>query len=221
MSPAKFSSKILILLGILIIPSVGYLLVSSGKNNFQKLDVFGPKEPVADHPGDTIYHTIAPFSLIAQDNSPFSDKNLEGKIYVTDFFYATCQTICPKMSMQLKRVQEAYKDDPEILLVSHTVNPEKDTVKALAAYAKEYGAISGKWFFLTGPKEELYNLARNSYFLATFPGNGGPDDFIHSEKIVLVDKDKRIRGYYDGTDYESVNNLIDEIKVLKWEYADR
>ena len=219
MSPYKPSYKALILLAILIVPSIAYLLVSSGKNNYNKLEIFGPKEPVLSHPGDTIYHSIAPFSLIAQDGSDFSDKNLEGKLFVADFFFATCQTICPKMSMQMKRIQEAYKDDSEIVLVSHTVNPEKDTVNALAAYAESFGAIKGKWVFLTGDKKELYDLARYSYFLATMPGDGGPDDFIHSEKLVLVDKDKRIRGYYDGTDYADVNNLIDDIKVLKWEYA--
>ena len=118
----------------------------------------------------------------------------------------------------MKRVQEAYKDDPEISLVSFTVNPEKDTVEALAAYAVEYGAVPGKWFFLTGDKKQIYDLARNSFFITAMKGDGGPDDFVHSEKIVLIDKEKRIRGFYDGTDYESVNLLIDEIKVLKWEY---
>ena len=221
MSPLKLSYKALILLGILLIPSLAYLIVSSGENKYRQLDFFGPKEPVVGKPGDTIYHTIAPFELIDQNNSTFSDKNLESKIFVANFFFATCKTICPKMSMQMKRVQEAYKDDPEIMLLSHTVDPDRDTVSALTSYAKEYGAINGKWFFLTGDKKVIYDLARNSYFLAAMPGDGGPDDFIHSEKIVLIDKDKRIRGYYDGTDYEDVNNLVDEIKVLKWEYSHR
>ncbi len=220
MSPAKPSYKAFILLAILIIPSIGYLIVSRGENNYQKLEILGPKEPVSAKPGDTIYHSIAPFSLLSHNGTVFTDKNLEGKIYVADFFFATCQTICPKMSMQMKRVQEAYKDDNDILLVSHTVNPERDSVNALAAYAVEYGALPNKWFFLTGDKKELYDLARHSYFLAAMPGDGGPDDFIHSEKVVLVDKNKRIRGYYDGTDYESINLLIDEIKVLKLEMAD-
>jgi protein SCO1 len=217
MSPVKLSFKALILAGILLIPSAAYLLISKGKNNYQRLEIYGPKEPVTGQPGDTVYHTIAPFELVAHDSTVFSDKNLKNKIVVADFFFATCQTICPKMSMQMKRVQEAFRDDPEIVLISHTVNPEKDTVAALSAYASEYGALSGKWYFLTGDKKQLYDLARNSYFLAALPGDGGPDDFIHSEKLVLVDKNKRIRGYYDGTDYEDVNLLIDEIKVLKLE----
>ncbi len=217
MGAVKPSYKALILLGILLVPSLAYLIVSRGKNNYQRLEIFGPKEPSATNAGDTTYHTIAPFELTAHNNSVFSDKDLEGKIYVADFFFATCQTICPKMSMQMKRVQEAYKEDPDVILISHTVDPDRDTVNALASYAAEYGAISGKWFFLTGEKKEIYDLARHSYFLAAMPGDGGPDDFIHSEKLVLVDKHKRIRGFYNGTDYEDVNLLIDEIKVLKWE----
>ena len=121
----------------------------------------------------------------------------------------------------MKRIQEATKDNDLIALVSHTVNPEKDTVSVLRDYAKEYGAISGKWYLLTGDKKQIYDLARNSYFVAAVPVNpeksGGPDDFIHSEQLILVDKHKHIRGFYDGTDYEDVNRLLDEIKVLEWE----
>jgi protein SCO1 len=217
MSPTKRNYGILIILTILLVPSIAYLIVSSGKNQYSKLEIFGPKEAGAE-PGDTAFHTIASFELDGHNGSTFISKSLDGKIYVADFFFATCQTICPKMSMQMKRVQEAYKDDPEILLVSFTVNPEKDSVAALDAYATQYGAIPGKWTFLTGNKEIIYDLARKSYFITAMQGDGKPDDFIHSEKIVLVDKDKRIRGFYDGTDYEDINLLIDEIKVLKWEY---
>ncbi|HMT29409.1 MAG TPA: SCO family protein [Bacteroidia bacterium] len=218
MTLSKSFSKFLIALGILLVPSISYLIIKSGKNNYSRLDIFGPKEPSATNPKDTLYHKVADFNLISQDGKEFSGKQLQGKIYVVDFFFATCQTICPKMTMQMKRVQEAYKSDPEILLISHTVNPEKDTVESLARYAAEYGAEAGKWYFLTGDKKTIYDLARNSYFITAMQGDGGADDFIHSEKLVLIDKDRRIRGFYDGTDYESVNLLIDEIKVLKWEY---
>lgn len=217
MALSKSFSKALILIGILVIPSIGYIIVSSGKNNYVPLAIFGPKEP-SSVVGDTVYHTVAPFSLPDQSGKIFSSDELKDKIYVADFFFATCKTICPKMTMQMKRVQEAYKVDPEIMLLSYTVNPEKDTVEALARYAEENGAIPDKWHFLTGDKKQIYDLARNSYFVTAMKGDGGPDDFVHSEKLVLIDKDKRIRGFYDGTDYESVNLLIDEIKVLKWEY---
>jgi len=219
MHNSKTTSRVIIILSILLIPSIGYLIVSSGKNKYTHLEIFGPKEPSATVPGDTVYHTIAPFELDAHTGERFSSKQLEGKIYVADFFFATCQTICPKMSMQMKRIQEAYKNDPEIVLVSHTVNPERDSVEALAAYAIEYKAIPGKWTFLTGDKQQIYELARKSYFITAMEGDGGVDDFIHSESLVLIDKEKRIRGFYDGTDYEDVNLLIDEIKVLKWEYT--
>lgn len=209
---------LLAILAVLVLPSVAYLLISTGKNDYQRLEIFGPKE-ASRIPGDTIYHTIAPFELVSSSGNPFGSDSLKNKIFVAEFFFATCQTICPKMSMQMKRVQEAYLDDKEISLISITVNPEKDTVPALAEYAHKMGAIPGKWSFLTGQKRPIYDLARNSFFLAAMPGDGGPDDFIHSEKLVLVDKEMRIRGYYDGTDYADVNLLMDEIKVLKWEYA--
>jgi protein SCO1 len=218
MSKISTFNKALILLGILLIPSLAYLLITRGKNNYTRLEIFGPREAVSTGSNDTLYHTVSSFDLIAENGERFSSAALENKIVVTEFFFATCQTICPKMSMQMKRVQDAYKDDPEIMLLSFTVNPEKDSAEALASYAKEYNAIPGKWKFLTGDKKQIYELARKSFFLTAVEGDGGPDDFIHSEKLVLVDKDKRIRGYYDGTDYESVNLLIDEIKVLKWEY---
>jgi protein SCO1 len=215
MSSSKGVSKALIILSILLIPSIGYLILSTGDNQYQRLEIYGPKEPAGN---DTLYHTIGDFKLISHTGDSLSLQNLKGKIFIADFFFATCQTICPEMSMQMKRVQEAYRDDNEILLVSHSVNPVQDTVEALAAYATEYEAIPGKWFFLTGDKPQIYDLARKSYFITAMEGDGGPGDFIHSEKLVLVDKEGRIRGYYDGTDYEDVNKLIDEIKVLKWEY---
>lgn len=219
MSKAVSFSRILIVVAILLVPSIAYLIISRGENQYEKLQIFGPREPGSANPADTIYHTIASFSLPAHNGSTFTDGDLDGKIYVADFFFATCPTICPKMSMQMKRVQEAFRDDASVLLVSHSVNPEQDSVAVLAAYAEEYGALPGKWFFLTGDKKQIYDLARHSYFVTAMPGDGGPDDFIHSEKLILVDPDKRIRGYYDGTDYEDVNLLIDEIKVLQWEYG--
>jgi protein SCO1/2 len=210
--------KIFAIATVLIVPSIAFLIISTGKNNYQRLEIFGPREPGLSNSADTIYHTIAPFILQSHLGESFSSQDLEGKIFVADFFFATCQTICPKMTMQMKRIQQAFINDSDLVLISHTVDPVKDTVEALAAYAAEYGAVKNKWFFLTGDKKIIYDLARYSYFLNALEGDGGPDDFIHSEKIVLVDKEKRIRGYYDGTDYEDINLLIDEIKVLKLEY---
>jgi len=163
-------------------------------------------------------HKIADFSLIDQNGENFSTKDLEGKYYVTDFFFTTCPTICPDMSSQLVRVQNAYKENADFMIVSHSVTPDIDTPKVLLEYGKRYEADFNKWVFLTGDKKQIYDLARKSYFAATTEGDGGPDDFIHTENFVLVDKEKRIRGFYDGTDAESVDQLITDIEILAQEY---
>ncbi len=216
--------KILIVGSILLLPGIFYLILIRGENHYKHLAIFGPREAA---PGavagqaDTVYHTVADFALTDQDGRPLTRDAFRDKIVVADFFFATCRTICPKMSRQLVRVQEACAGDSDVAILSHTVNPAQDTVEALKAYAREYGAVEGKWYFVTGDKKTIYNLARTSYFLpAVEAGDGGPDDFIHSDQFVLLDKEKRIRGYYDGTDPAEVDRLIDEIKVLKLEYAE-
>ena len=165
-------------------------------------------------------HKIADFELINQDGEIFSQNDLKGKYYVTDFFFTTCPSICPDMSSQLQRVQKAYFENDEFLIVSHSVTPEIDSVKVLKEYAELYEANPKKWIFLTGDKKVIYDLARKSYFAATTEGDGGIDDFIHTENFVLVDKEKRIRGFYDGTSKESVNQLIIDIEILAQEYED-
>jgi protein SCO1/2 len=159
-------------------------------------------------------HRIADFKLINQLGDTITLKKLEGKIYVADFFFTTCPTICPKMSDQMYRVYQKYKDNPDVLILSHTVMPEVDSVPVLKAYAEKYGADANKWIFLTGPKEEIYQLARKSYFAVITEGDGGVSDFIHTENFILVDKQKRIRGFYDGTSKEDVDRLIKEISYL-------
>lgn len=163
-------------------------------------------------------HKIDDFALIDQFGNPFGTKDLEGKYYVTDFFFTTCPTICPDMSSQLVRVQEAYPNNPDFKIVSHSVTPEIDTPQVLLEYGKRYEANFDQWVFLTGDKKQIYDLARKSYFAATTEGDGGPDDFIHTENFILVDKKKRIRGFYDGTDPESVDQLITDIEILAQEY---
>ena len=163
-------------------------------------------------------HRIADFQLTTQDGKEFSEKDLENKYYVVDFFFTTCPTICPDMSSQLKRVQEENLNREDFLIVSHTVQPEVDTVEVLKEYAKLYEAKPEKWMFLTGDKKVIYDLARKSYFAAVTEGDGGPNDFIHTENFVLVDKEKRIRGFYDGTSSSSVDQLITDIEILAQEY---
>jgi protein SCO1/2 len=167
---------------------------------------------------ERVKHQIADFQLIDQDGNSFDQSALENKYYVSDFFFTTCPTICPDMSAQLQRVQKAYANDEDFMIVSHTVNPEIDTAETLKAYAELYEADPNKWVFLTGDKRKIYDLARKSYFAATTEGDGGVDDFIHTENFVLVDKEKRIRGFYDGTSKESVDQLITDIEILAQEY---
>ncbi len=177
------------------------------------LPTFGAKTAKAE--GDTTYHTIGNFSFTNQYGELISNRTTEGKIYVADFFFATCQNICPAMSTQLIRVQDAIKND-DILILSHTVNPEHDTVEVLLEYSGKYTAIKDKWHFLTGSKKDINQLAEKSY-LVSAQDDGTPEGFVHSEKFLLIDKQRRIRGVYDGTDSLQVDLLIKDIVTLKKE----
>jgi len=212
--------KIIILLFLLTFPSVFYVLLTTGKHNFIHLPYFGPKE-LAANGKDTVYHSIAPFSFVNQDGKVLTEKDYEGKIYVADYFFTTCKSICPKMTTELQRVQDKFSYMKGMVqILSHTVNPENDSVPVLKAYSNMVHADNSMWNFVTGDKKQLYDMARNSYFLnALEAGDGGPDDFIHSELFVLIDKEKHIRGIYDGTNIKAVNDLLDDIKVLIAEYT--
>jgi len=165
-------------------------------------------------------HHITDFDLIDQFGGHFTMADVKDRIIVADFFFTTCATICPKMTNQLERVQEAYKDEDRLLLLSHSVTPEMDSVPVLAAYAELHHADPDRWRFLTGDRRQIYALARKSYFAAMDEGDGGPDDFVHTENFVLVDRQRRIRGFYDGTSTVDVDRLIGDIaKLLKEEKA--
>lgn len=211
--------KLFILLMILTFPSVLYVVLTAGKTNFVHLPFFGEKE-LASNGKDTIYHSIQDFSFVNQDGKVLTQKDYEGKIMVVDYFFTTCKSICPKMSTELQRVQEKFAyTNGLIQILSHTVNPENDSVPVLKAYSNMVHADNSSWNFVTGDKKQLYDMARNSYLINATGGDGGPDDFIHSEFFVLVDKEKHIRGMYDGTNIKEVNDLLDDIKVLMAEYA--
>lgn len=161
-------------------------------------------------------HRVLDFSLVCQTGDTISQKNLEGKIYVADFFFTTCPGICRDMAIQKRRLQEIFKSDDLIKLVSHSVTPEIDSVEVMQEYAEIHGAIPNKWYLLTGDKPQIYKLARRSYFAVQDQGgNGDEADFIHTENFILIDQKKRIRGYYDGTSEESVDQLIKDIALLK------
>jgi protein SCO1/2 len=181
------------------------------------LPVIGEKKPAGQNGTDTLYHTIGAFKLIDQNKDTITEKTTDKKIYVADFFFATCQSICPQMTSQLYRVQTAFSADPDFLILSHTVNPRHDTAEVLFAYANKYKANPAKWHFLTGPKKIIYDLAKDDYLVNALEEDGSPEGFLHSELLLLIDKQKRIRGTYDGTDSAQVNRLINDIRILKTE----
>jgi protein SCO1/2 len=166
-------------------------------------------------------HTIANFDLINQNGEIITNKDYQDKIYVADFFFTRCQTICIAMAYNMGELQDFYKKDADIMFLSHSVTPFIDSVSVLKEYADRKGVIDGKWNVTTGSKKDIYELARKSYFAVLDEGNGDENDFIHTEQFVLVDKEKRIRGYYDGTEKEDMIKLKNDIVVLKDEYASK
>jgi protein SCO1/2 len=166
-------------------------------------------------------HTVADFELTNQNGEIITNKNYANKIYVADFFFTRCQTICIAMAYNMSELQEMYKEDTDIMFLSHSVTPIIDSVSVLKEYADRKGVIDGKWNVTTGSKKHIYELARKSYFAVLDEGNGDENDFIHTEQFVLVDKEKRIRGYYDGTEKEDMIKLKKDIVVLKDEYASK
>tara|TARA_B100001287_G_scaffold276768_1_gene289313 strand:+ start:4830 stop:5489 length:660 start_codon:yes stop_codon:yes gene_type:complete len=166
-------------------------------------------------------HYISDFELINQEGRAFSSISVSKKIWVVEYFFASCKGICPLMNAQMRRVQSAFIADTNIVIMSFTVDPERDTPEVLKAYAEEHDAQSEKWIFLTGAKESIYELARKSFFLlkpaeAKNQGDVG-SDFIHTNNFVLIDKNKQIRGYYDGTNRNEVDELIEDIVLLQQE----
>ena len=163
-------------------------------------------------------HTIRYFELKNQLGETITGRELDGKIYVADFFFTTCGGICPKMTKQMVRIQNEFKDNDRVMLVSHTVTPDHDTVEVMKKYADKYGADHTKWLFLTGNKKEIYGLARRAYFIVKAAQEGEDDgsgsDFIHTENFVLIDAKKRIRGYYSGIRESSVDSLMNDIRQL-------
>ena len=159
-------------------------------------------------------HTVADFKLVNQLGDTITQANFENKIYVADFFFATCPSICPIMSQNIAVLQEEFSDRPEVMFLSHSVTPEIDSVAALYDYGELYEANSERWMLTTGDKKHIYELARKSYFAVLDEGDGGKQDFIHTENFILVDTDGRLRGFYDGTSEADMQRLADEIEIL-------
>ena len=163
------------------------------------------------------FHKIDDFSLVNQNNEIITNETYDGKIYIADFFFTTCPGICPIMKENMIILQDEFVNDDDILLLSHTVTPEIDSVPILKEYSQEQGVIDSKWNMVTGDKKQIYNLARKSYLVAEDIVGQRQYDMIHTENFVLVDSKRRIRGFYDGTDIDVMNNLISDIKILKKE----
>lgn len=160
------------------------------------------------------YHTIADFSFVNQNGKTITQKDYEGKVYVADFFFTTCGSICPKMTTNLAEVQKAIQNNPNVMLLSHTVFPEIDSIPVLKSYAKKHGVIDSKWNLVTGDKKEIYTMARKSYLAVKLGKPSELYDMVHTENFVLVDQKRRVRGFYDGTKKEDMKQLIEDINFL-------
>lgn len=205
-----------------IISIIIIAIIFNTLNVYQPLPIYQPAMVSDELVDSTIqyqkkYHKIADFSLINQNGETVTQDDYKDKIYVADFFFTTCKTICPIMTDHMYQIQKELKDDNEVLLLSHSVTPEIDTVDQLKRYALKKGVDDSKWNLVTGNKKDIYNLARKSYLAVKDYGDGGPFDMIHTENFMLIDKKRQIRGFYDGTDPEDIDRLLKDIEHLKME----
>ncbi|AYB31282.1 SCO family protein [Chryseolinea soli] len=191
------------------------LLASCAKKEEPPLPIFGEREVEGK---DTVYHTIADFKFVDQDSATITNDTFKDKIYVADFFFTSCRTICPIMKTQMLRVYDSIQHDPQVRLLSHTIDPKYDTVGLLHDYADRLGVKSDIWHFVTGKQEDIYKIAQTGYFATAMEDKGEVDGFIHSGAFLLIDKERRIRGKYDGTKEDDVNRLMGDIARLEKEY---
>ncbi len=205
----------------LIWPVLALLAFAACKNKDQekKLPIYGERQPISKtvdgkQVTDTVYATIPPFSFVDQNRETISDKNLDGKIYVADFFFTSCPSICPTMQRNMLTVFKAYRGKPDFKLVSFTIDPRHDTIPVLKNYAEKLGAKADQWYFLLGKKEEVYQLAEKNYLVSVAESKETPGGYVHQGWLVLVDKKGRVRGAYDGTKKDQVDQLIVDVKLL-------
>ena len=199
------------------------VIVYNTLNRYKPLDIYQPSLVNEELVDSTIqhkkkYHKIADFSLTNQNGKTITQNDYKNKIYVADFFFTTCQTICPIMTDHMVNVQKAIMHDDDVMLLSHTVIPEIDTVAQLKRYAIKKGVIDNKWNLVTGDKKQIYELARKSYLAVKDNSLAGPFDMVHTENFMLIDKKRQIRGFYDGTKPDEIKKLLKDIKHLKKEY---
>lgn len=194
-------------------------------NVYQPLPIYQPNMISNELVDSTIqhkkkYHKIADFSLLNQNGKIITQNDYKNKIYVADFFFTTCQTICPIMTNHMVHIQKEIINDDEVMLLSHSVTPKIDSIEQLKRYAIKKGVNDKKWNLVTGDKKEIYQLARKSYLAVKDNGDGGPYDMVHTENFMLIDKKRQIRGFYDGTSSEEISRLLEDIKTLKQEYTE-
>ena len=197
---------------VVAIPVLIYLVYAQYQKLYADLPIYGPMESVEQQER---YHAIPAFELLGESEQPVIWEEEDAEIVVANFFFTYCPTICPKMTSQINRVAGQMSNDESIHFYSFTVDPVRDTPAKLKAFADKFGIDEDQWTLVTGDKKIIYKLARNGFFLTATDGDGGPNDFIHSEKVVLLDEKRRIRGYYDGTDPKEMDRLIFDIKKLK------
>lgn len=203
---------------ILLVPILIFLFLKGFGTNTFDLPVFfekGVDNPFQECPiTDSVQHYIPDFNLTNQDGRSVGREKMNGKITIVDFFFTSCPSICPQMSLEMERVNDMFREEDEVQIMSFSIDPEYDTPDILNDYAAEHKAVAGKWDFLTGDKSAIYQLARCGFVIPTLDGLGIPDDFVHSDKFILVDQLGRIRGYYSGTSRDDVDLLILETKIL-------
>ncbi|MBA4852103.1 SCO family protein [Emticicia sp. BO119] len=187
------------------------LAIITGACQPKKLPILGEREFIN---GDSVYHTIPDFQLVDQDSNLVTNKTYENKIYVADFFFTTCPTICPIMKTQMLRIYDKFKDNPEVGILSHTIDPRHDTVAVLKAYARRLGVSGNFWHFVTGDKKTIYELGQKEYMVTANEDSAAAGGYIHSGAFLLVDKKRRIRGQYDGTKEDQVSRLMKDMEVL-------
>ena len=204
---------------IVITLCVVVFMVSCRQSTEKQLPVYNPSDFNKQLVDKSLHktskdHTVSDFNLINQNGKTVTQEDYQDKIYVTDFFFTSCKTICPIMTGNMAKVQEAFVTNDDIMFLSLSVTPDIDSIPKLREYATQKGVIDSKWNVTTGEKKHIYELARKSYFAVEERGDGGLQDFIHTSNFILVDKKKRIRGIYDGTDDDEIQRLINDIEVL-------
>ncbi|MCW3462654.1 SCO family protein [Chitinophaga nivalis] len=205
----------------ILVPLAGYLIVDYYGKNVVPVPAYFIPERVdtitknGQVTYDTVFHQIKDFEMTNQLGQKVSLKDMEGKVLLVDFFFTSCPSICPTLTKNLRKIQSAYvKNDSLLQILSFSVDPVRDSVDKLRKYAYDYQINPDNWWLLTGDKKEIYDLARHEFFVSVTEGDGGPDDFVHTEKLVLIDKNKNIRGYYDGLDSNAVVRCARDIATL-------